>query len=111
MTAENLDENVPPDEAEAHTPPEPAASHPPDAAAELPAEEDHGDEADHPHVDGAEAELAAAAMPALPESKHWYIVKVQSGREESIRGAIERRVKIEGLEEYFGGIKVPMERV
>jgi transcription termination/antitermination protein NusG len=63
-----------------------------------------------PHDDGA-AELAAAAQPAIPDTKHWYIVKVQSGREESIKGAIERRVKIEGLEEYFGGIKIPMERV
>ena len=36
-----------------------------------------------------------------PSNKHWYVVKVQSGREESIKEAIERRVKIEGLEEYL----------
>jgi len=45
------------------------------------------------------------------ETKHWYVVKVQSGREESIKGAIERRVKIEGLEEYFGQIVIPVEKV
>ena len=46
-----------------------------------------------------------------PTNKHWYVVKVQSGREESIKEAIERRVKIEGLEEYFGQIIIPVERV
>jgi len=46
-----------------------------------------------------------------PSNKHWYVVKVQSGREESIKEAIERRVKIEGLEDYFGQIIIPVERV
>jgi transcription termination/antitermination protein NusG len=46
-----------------------------------------------------------------PSNKHWYVVKVQSGREESIKDAIERRVKIEGLEEFFGQIVVPVEKV
>src|SRR5438067_255801 len=46
-----------------------------------------------------------------PENKRWYVVKVQSGREESIKEAIERRVKIEGLEEYFGQIIIPVEKV
>jgi transcriptional antiterminator NusG len=36
---------------------------------------------------------------------------VQSGREESIKEAIERRVKIEGLDEQFGQIIIPVERV
>lgn len=43
-------------------------------------------------------------------NKRWYVVKVQSGREDSIKEAIERRVKIEGLEECFGQIVVPVER-
>lgn len=51
------------------------------------------------------------AAPAAVSNKHWYVVKVQSGREESIKEAIERRVKIEGLEEYFGRIIIPVERV
>jgi transcriptional antiterminator NusG len=46
-----------------------------------------------------------------PSKKRWYVVKIQSGREESIKEAIERRVKIEGLEEYFGQIVIPVERV
>jgi transcriptional antiterminator NusG len=48
--------------------------------------------------------------PANPNMR-WYVVKVQSGREESIREAIERRVKIEGLQESFGQIIVPTEKV
>ena len=48
---------------------------------------------------------------AKASNKHWYVVKVQSGREESIKEAIERRVKIEGLEEYYGQIVIPVERV
>ena len=48
----------------------------------------------------------AAASP-----KKWYIIKVTSGREESIKAAVERRVKIEGLEEFFGQIHIPVERV
>src|SRR6266702_3654932 len=46
-----------------------------------------------------------------PGNKHWYVVKVQSGREESIKESIERRVKIEGLEDFFGQIIIPVERV
>src|SRR5580765_4725634 len=44
-------------------------------------------------------------------NKRWYVVKVQSGREESIKESIERRVKIEGLDDYFGQIIIPIERV
>jgi transcription termination/antitermination protein NusG len=54
------------------------------------------------------AEPAAAPEPS---NKHWYVVKVQSGREESIKEAVERRVKIEGLEEFFGQIVIPVEKV
>ena len=62
--------------------------------------------ADEPAVAGAVA-VAATAAPR----KHWYVVKVQSGREESIKNAIERRVKIDGLEEYVGRILIPTEKV
>jgi len=43
--------------------------------------------------------------------KQWYVVKVQSGREDTIREAIERKVRKEGLEAYFGQIKIPVEKV
>lgn len=68
-------------------------------------------EADAPATDvGAEAPSAAPAVPAAP-SKHWYVVKVQSGREESIKNAILRKVKIDGLEEHIGRVLIPTEKV
>lgn len=50
---------------------------------------------------------------AEPESvqKQWYILKVQSNREDSIREGLQRRVAIAGLEEYFGDVIVPIETV
>jgi transcriptional antiterminator NusG len=80
-------------------PPEPAPA-PPPAEAPVP---------DATVSDGPAA--APETPPAKPDTKHWYVVKVQSGREESIKEAIERRVKIEGLEEYFGQILIPTEKV
>ncbi|MEI6685446.1 MAG: transcription termination/antitermination NusG family protein, partial [Planctomycetota bacterium] len=50
-----------------------------------------------------------SAKPSL--GKSWYVVKVQSGREESIKEALEKRVKIDGLEEFFGQIHIPIEKV
>ena len=41
----------------------------------------------------------------------WYVLKVQSSREDTIRDALERRVKIQGLEKYFGRIVVPTEKI
>jgi len=55
----------------------------------------------------AEEETAEEEEP----TKQWYILKVQVNREKSIRDALERRTKIEGLEEFFGEIVVPTEEV
>src|SRR5262249_57197555 len=41
----------------------------------------------------------------------WYVIKVQSSREDTIRDALQRRVKIQGLEKYFGQIVVPTEKI
>ncbi|PQO31794.1 transcription termination/antitermination factor NusG [Blastopirellula marina] len=41
--------------------------------------------------------------------KDWYILKVQSNREKSICSNLIRRVKMAGLEDYFGEILVPTE--
>jgi transcriptional antiterminator NusG len=41
----------------------------------------------------------------------WYILKVQVNREDSIRDALLRRIKIEGLEEYFADVIVPVEEL
>ncbi len=78
------------------------------------ADSDKPEESAAPEGEGAETSGQAAAPVAVqeaPSKKRWYVVKVQSGREDSIKDALERRVKIEGLEEFFGQIVVPVERV
>ncbi len=56
-----------------------------------------------------------AAEPAAPEPKsenmNWFILKVQSNREESIREGLLRRVAIAGLDCFFGDVIVPTEKV
>jgi transcriptional antiterminator NusG len=92
----------------------------PAKVAESPAEIDGSaaeseDEAPAEGNEATPAEVLAAEEPQPeappPSNKKWYVIKVTSGREESIKAAIERRVKIEGLEEFFGQIVIPVERV
>jgi len=49
--------------------------------------------------------------PAEEIRKEWYILKVQSNREESIREGLLRRVAMAGLERFFGDCIVPTEMV
>lgn len=73
-----------------------------------------GDDRKATEDDGEPAEEAdQAEEPAADEApqKDWYILKVQVNREDSIRDALIRRVKIEGLEQCFGEIIVPTEEV
>lgn len=41
----------------------------------------------------------------------WFVLKVQSNREKSIRDSLLRRIKREGLDDYFGEIVIPTEKV
>ena len=66
---------------------------------------------DSKHEEAQPEEPPPPAEPPKDDNMKWYVVKVQSGREESIRDAIERRVKIEGLQDAFGQIIIPVERV
>jgi transcription termination/antitermination protein NusG len=45
------------------------------------------------------------------ENMNWYILKVQSNREESIREGLLRRVAIHGLDRFFDEVIVPTETV
>ncbi|MBI3824284.1 MAG: transcription termination/antitermination factor NusG [Planctomycetes bacterium] len=94
MTTENVTSDQPEQSA---APPAEAAA--PPAEAEPVAPESEGE--------------AVATATAEPDKSHlnWYVVKVQSGREESIKDSIERRVKIEALQECFGQIVIPTEKV
>jgi transcriptional antiterminator NusG len=73
-----------------------------------------GDEQSTSQVDESKSASTSvvAEEKAAPEPprKRWYVVKVQSGREDTIKEAIERRVRKEGLEEYFGQIIIPVEK-
>ena len=88
---------------------------------------DHGPAADDEDDDGSPAELAdpfSGGEDAKPIStsgdaddeavvgdRHWYILKVQSNREDSIRETLMRRIQMQGLDKYFGDVVVPKEQV
>ncbi|QDV32274.1 transcription termination/antitermination protein NusG [Tautonia plasticadhaerens] len=80
-------------------------------------EEDDDEDVDADEED--EGPLGAVASVAVEEDEDdesppelvWYVLKVQSGREDTIRDALERRVKIQDLGRFFGQIVVPKEKV
>ncbi|MCD4728874.1 MAG: transcription termination/antitermination protein NusG [Pirellulales bacterium] len=51
------------------------------------------------------------AEDSKSDKMDWYILKVQSNREDSIRDGLMRRVAIAGLDYYFDEIIVPTEKV
>lgn len=57
-----------------------------------------------------EPAVAAEDTPA-EGGRQWYVLKVQSNRERSIRDNLVRRIHQEGLDEYFGEIVIPTEKV
>ncbi|MEX1223464.1 MAG: transcription termination/antitermination protein NusG [Pirellulales bacterium] len=62
--------------------------------------------------DVAPLELEAEEyVPPTDAEMDWYILKVQSNRESSVASALERRVKLAGLENYFDQILVPVEKI
>ncbi len=59
----------------------------------------------------AAAPVVAVVEEPKSESMHWYILKVQSNREDTIRDGLMRRVAIQGLGRFFGDVIVPTEKV
>ena len=45
------------------------------------------------------------------QQQQWYVLKVQTNREKSIRESLLRHIKLEGLEEFFGEVIIPTEKV
>jgi len=95
-----------------------AASVSPQAPAPVAAQDDDDDGTpavlDDPFAgdENAKPVEVARAEPATPVGdRHWYILKVQSNREDSIREALLRRVSLAGLGRFFGEVIVPKEQV
>lgn len=91
MTDELNNTNEPEDAAAPGQPQEPEATPAKAAPSELPVE-------------------AGGEVPEEPKLD-WYILKVQSNREDSIREGLLRRARIAGLERYFADVIVPTEKV
>jgi transcriptional antiterminator NusG len=102
-------------EAQSETTSEPAPSETQPAAEAL--AEPQPAEAAGPEAEAAEAEVPERGpieeIPLVdePPKMDWYILKVQSNREDSIRESLKRRVAVAGLDRYFGEIIVPVEMV
>jgi transcriptional antiterminator NusG len=79
---------------------------------------DDGEAQEPEPLDEAAAERAAARKRPIYEDVEeevirmdWYILKVQSNRERSIAEALERKIRIEGLDRFFDQVIVPTEKV
>jgi transcriptional antiterminator NusG len=62
-------------------------------------------------ADSSHRDLGDPTEGAEDVQMAWYILKVQSNREDSICQALKRRVAMEGLDRYFDEIIVPKETV
>ena len=86
-------------------------------ATHIPDEEDDGSPAEladpfagDENAKPVEVDREAAASAPVGD-RHWYILKVQSNREDSIREALLRRISLQGMDRYFGEVIVPKEQV
>ena len=78
--------------------------------------------ADETQAESAEEEQPTAPATVKPRREEtpepeeeirmdWYILKVHSNRERSIAEALERKMRIEGLDRFFDQVIVPTEKV
>ncbi len=81
-------------------------------AAEPPAAAAATGTGDRPAAASTGSRPARKSMTTSPPPELvWYVLKVQSSREDTIRDALQRRVKIQGLQRFFGQIVVPTEKI
>jgi transcription termination/antitermination protein NusG len=98
--------------------PEHDLAHPAPADEPVPAMADDDDgiaaELDDPFAGSENAKpvaVAGADDDGPVGEKQWYILKVQSNREDSIREALQRRISMQGMDKWFGEVIVPKEQV
>ena len=58
-----------------------------------------------------DAVVDGGAPPAAGGGRKWYVVRVQSGREETVKDGLLRRVRAMGLEGKIANVVVPTEKV
>jgi len=51
--------------------------------------------------------MEETSQPLAAPGMNWYVLRVASNKEEQVRSALERKVKIEGIEDRVGRILVP----
>src|SRR3954469_7332982 len=56
------------------------------------------------------ATLGKAVSEGSPEKK-WYVVHTYSGFENKAKKSLEEKIRLEGLQEFFGEILIPTEQV
>jgi len=64
-------------------------------------------EVDTPFGGAVEAPPADAGEPTTQPGMAWYVLRVASNKEEQVRDTLERKIKIEALEDRVGRILVP----
>jgi len=69
-----------------------------------------GSEDAQPVMLEGDEEEADEGQPSLADMD-WYILKVQSNREDSIRDTLLRRISMQGMDRWFGEVVVPKEQV
>jgi transcriptional antiterminator NusG len=86
---------------------------PPEAAAAVDRAEEDAPEAEAEEDTGPvePLEFIDESLEEDAQDRQWYILKIAVNREDSIRDALIRRLKREGLDRYFGDIVIPTEDV
>ena len=66
---------------------------------------------EEPNMSDAVPPEESAGQPASDPNLRWYVVRVQSGREESVKDGLLRRVNAAGLQPKITNVIVPTEKV
>lgn len=102
------------------TAPEHDLAHPAPADQPVPAVAEDDDDGVAAEIDDPFAGSSEDAKPVATAGddddqpigeRQWYILKVQSNREDSIREALQRRISMQGMDKWFGEVIVPKEQV
>ncbi len=108
-SAQGASEAAAPQGGKPDTPPQvPAASSA--ASGEASAESTSAPQATKPKKEAEDTQsLEQRKFPPPTGQKRWYVIKVQTNREDAVKEAILRRAKQKGLDHLFGEILVPTE--